>query len=127
MVPSAFVVLDALPLTPNGKVDRAALPDPEPPRSAASTPPRTPAEKALAAVWKDVLGIEEAGLEDNFFELGGHSLLATQLVSRVSTEPWRRSSPADRLRAPHPRGSRGGDCLWTEEAPPSPPGSSPRG
>ncbi|HSG39011.1 MAG TPA: AMP-binding protein, partial [Thermoanaerobaculia bacterium] len=85
MVPSAFVVLDALPLTPNGKVDRAALPDPEPPRSAASTPPRTPDEKALAAVWEDVLGIEEVGLEDNFFELGGHSLLATQLVSRVST------------------------------------------
>jgi amino acid adenylation domain-containing protein len=83
MVPSAFVVLDVLPLTPNGKVDRAALPEPEPPRSAASTPPRTPAEQALAALWKDVLGIEEVGLEDNFFALGGHSLLATQLVSRV--------------------------------------------
>jgi len=37
----------------------------------------------MAALWKEVLGIEQIHLEDNFFELGGHSLLATQLVSRV--------------------------------------------
>ncbi len=84
MVPAAIVVLDALPLNPNGKVDRAALPEPEPARSAAgSAPPRTPVEQALASLWREVLGLEEVGREDGFFELGGHSLLATQLVSRV--------------------------------------------
>jgi acyl carrier protein len=66
-------------------VDRAALPAPEP-RSAgveAGGPPRTPAEEALAALWRELLGIDRLGREDNFFEVGGHSLLATQLVSRA--------------------------------------------
>ena len=85
MVPSAFVILEALPLMPNGKVDRRALPDPQ---QAAQgdrerVPPRTPTEKALAALWSELLGVEQVGAEDNFFDLGGHSLLATQLVSRV--------------------------------------------
>ncbi len=83
MVPSAFVLLDSLPLTAHGKVDRAALPAPEPPSAAGATPPRTPIEIALAGIWKDLLGVEEAKVEDNFFDLGGHSLLATQLVSRL--------------------------------------------
>ncbi|HEX3126988.1 MAG TPA: amino acid adenylation domain-containing protein, partial [Thermoanaerobaculia bacterium] len=86
MVPSSFVLLDSLPVTSNGKVDRAALPEPEPPRSAEEgTPPATANEKTMAGLWQEILGVEEVHLEDNFFELGGHSLLATQLVSRIRT------------------------------------------
>ncbi|HSG39798.1 MAG TPA: amino acid adenylation domain-containing protein, partial [Thermoanaerobaculia bacterium] len=86
MVPSAFVLLESLPLTAHGKVDRAVLPAPEPPRSGGSAPPRTALEKTLAGIWREVLGVEDAGLGDNFFDLGGHSLLATQLVARVRAE-----------------------------------------
>ncbi len=82
MVPAAFVLLDSLPLTVHGKVDREALPAPEP-RRASGSPPRTPAEILLAGIWRELLGIEQVGVEDNFFELGGHSLLATQLVSQI--------------------------------------------
>ena len=39
--------------------------------------------EVLAAVWSQVLGIEQVGRQDNFFELGGHSLLATQVISRL--------------------------------------------
>jgi amino acid adenylation domain-containing protein len=84
MVPSVFVTLDSLPLTPNGKVDRRALP--APPRAQTGgeyVAPRTDAERALAAVWQEVLGGSRAGVEDNFFEVGGHSLLATQLLWRI--------------------------------------------
>ncbi|HEV2395159.1 MAG TPA: amino acid adenylation domain-containing protein [Verrucomicrobiae bacterium] len=85
MVPSAFVFLDALPLTPNGKVDRKALPPPgEEQRVGGFIAPRTPIEEQLAAIWREVLHINQVGLQDNFFDLGGHSLLATQVISRIN-------------------------------------------
>jgi len=37
----------------------------------------------LAAMWKELLGIDSAGVRDNFFQLGGHSLLVTQLIFRL--------------------------------------------
>jgi acyl transferase domain-containing protein len=40
-------------------------------------------EQKIAAVWEQVLGIEQIGLYDNFFDLGGHSLMGTQLISRL--------------------------------------------
>ncbi|MBW4669172.1 MAG: amino acid adenylation domain-containing protein [Cyanomargarita calcarea GSE-NOS-MK-12-04C] len=86
MVPAAFVFMDAMPLNPNGKVDRRALPAPDSSsfsRSTSFIAPSTPKEEILAAIWEQVLGLEQIGVEDNFFELGGHSLLATQVVSRV--------------------------------------------
>jgi acyl carrier protein len=45
--------------------------------------PRTDLERMLAAIWQELLGIEEVGMEDNFLQLGGHSLLALQVISRV--------------------------------------------
>jgi acyl carrier protein len=86
MLPSAFVLLDALPLTPNGKVDRHALPQPEQPRPELDNTfvaPHTSVEQALAALWAEVLGLEQIGIHDNFFTLGGHSLLATRVIARV--------------------------------------------
>jgi amino acid adenylation domain-containing protein len=86
MVPAAFVFMDAMPLNPNGKVDRRALPIPDSSsfiRSTSFIAPSTPKEEILAAIWEQVLGVKQIGVEDNFFELGGHSLLATQVISRV--------------------------------------------
>ncbi|HEX2187287.1 MAG TPA: phosphopantetheine-binding protein, partial [Longimicrobiaceae bacterium] len=82
VAPSAVVVLDALPLGPGGKTDRAALPAPAV-VGAEHRLPRTPAEVRVAAVWREVLGVERVGVDDHFFDLGGHSLLATQVVSRL--------------------------------------------
>ncbi|HEY0022716.1 MAG TPA: non-ribosomal peptide synthase/polyketide synthase [Longimicrobium sp.] len=85
MVPGAFVPLDALPLTPNGKLDRKALPAPE----GSSYParvyeaPRTEAERTVAAVWAEVLGVKDVGAHDRFFDLGGHSLLLVRVQARL--------------------------------------------
>jgi len=87
MVPAAFVRLDAIPLTTNGKVDRKALPAPDgerPELDVAFVAPASPLEESLAAIWKEVLGVERVGIEDNFFELGGDSILAIQVVSKAN-------------------------------------------
>ncbi|WP_139186156.1 amino acid adenylation domain-containing protein, partial [Ralstonia sp. 25mfcol4.1] len=83
MVPAAFVVLDALPLTPNGKLDRRALPAPEADRAEQYVAPRSAAQRWLAGLWQDVLGVDRVGLDDNFFTLGGDSLLSLKVISRV--------------------------------------------
>lgn len=86
MVPSAFLVMEALPLTTTGKLDRRALPPVEQIRSDLDDSfiaPRTPTEEMLASIWREILGIQNIGVQENFFDLGGHSLLATQVTSRI--------------------------------------------
>jgi hypothetical protein len=45
--------------------------------------PQSDAERRVAAIWQELLGVERVGLHDDFFELGGHSLLATRVLARV--------------------------------------------
>ncbi|NHZ33325.1 non-ribosomal peptide synthetase [Massilia rubra] len=83
MVPAAFVVLPAFPLTPNGKLDRRALPEPDACSAAPYAAPRGHIEESVAALWRELLGVDRVGRDDHFFELGGHSLMAVQLASRL--------------------------------------------
>jgi amino acid adenylation domain-containing protein len=86
MVPAAYVCLESLPLTPNGKLDRRALPAPHGNAYAVRgyVPPEGDLETALAAIWKEVLKLEQVGRYDDFFALGGHSLLALRVLFRVN-------------------------------------------
>jgi acyl carrier protein len=45
--------------------------------------PETAMEQRIAAVWQQVLGFQQIGVEDNFFDLGGDSLVAIQVASRL--------------------------------------------
>ncbi len=45
--------------------------------------PRTEMERALAALWRELLGVENPGLGDNFFDLGGESLIAVRMSVRL--------------------------------------------
>ncbi|GAA1290339.1 hypothetical protein GCM10009579_63510 [Streptomyces javensis] len=85
MLPAAVVAVDRLPLTRNGKLDRAALPALESAvaaRSAGRGPaPRTPAEKLLAGLVGELLGVQDVPLDQDFFRLGGDSIQAIQLAA----------------------------------------------
>ncbi|UZE10142.1 non-ribosomal peptide synthase/polyketide synthase [Pseudomonas sp. B21-053] len=94
MVPTYLMPLAKLPVTANGKLDRKALPEPEAAVQQAFVEPQDQLQKALAAIWQDVLGVERIGLEDNFFELGGDSIISIQVVSRAR-QAGIRLSPRD--------------------------------
>ncbi|WP_226383175.1 hybrid non-ribosomal peptide synthetase/type I polyketide synthase [Burkholderia savannae] len=52
-------------------------------RKTAAAPPSSDVERTLVGLWRDLLGVDDVGIDDDFFDLGGHSLLATQLISQV--------------------------------------------
>nr|WCB70647.1 NRPS modules 10-13 [Corallococcus coralloides] len=87
MVPWAYEVVEALPLNANGKVDRRRLKQVRGRRlkaeGAAYEEARTPEERVLADIWRQVLGVPRVGVRENFFELGGDSILSIQVVARA--------------------------------------------
>jgi amino acid adenylation domain-containing protein len=94
MMPAALVELEKIPLTPNGKVDKRALPQPAPGKTAGNTPPRNQLEKELLILWAGVLNRdpETIGIHNNFFQVGGHSLKATILTARIQKQ-FKREMP----------------------------------
>jgi len=102
MIPQRFMMLDELPLLPNGKIDLAALPRP---RSApeASTRPRqgtTASEATLTAIWQELLGTDQFGLDDSFFDVGGHSLLLARLATLINERLGARVTIVELFRFP---------------------------
>jgi amino acid adenylation domain-containing protein len=99
MVPSLFALLPALPRNASGKLDRRALPVPQFEATSAGgyEAPATPAEEAVAYVWRDVLGVPRVGRQDDFFALGGRSLLLPRVRHRLEQELGVRLSLASLL------------------------------
>ncbi|MCG6118297.1 MAG: LLM class flavin-dependent oxidoreductase [Aquimonas sp.] len=92
MRPSRLITLAELPRTPNGKLDRKALPAPARPAAStdstdaahtSSAQPQSEAERVVAELWAQALGVPEVGTRDNFFDIGGHSLLVVQLLREL--------------------------------------------
>ncbi|SDK64774.1 amino acid adenylation domain-containing protein [Nonomuraea maritima] len=88
MVPRTWTLLEELPLNRSGKLDRNALPDPDAPPSAGRTPVEGAAERAVAAAWQGVLGLERVWAEDNFFAVGGDSIRSLKVVARLREAGW---------------------------------------
>ncbi len=89
MIPAHFVRLAEMPTNASGKIDRKALPAPQVAAGAKNSgyePPAGDYEIRLAALWKEVLGLESPGALDNFFKSGGHSLKAVILQAKIERE-----------------------------------------
>ncbi|MCH7345980.1 amino acid adenylation domain-containing protein, partial [Pelomonas sp. CA6] len=84
MLPAHVQLIERLPLTVQGKLDVAALPAPQAQHAPGGyVAPRTPTERALAAIWAEVLQLDRIGVHDNFFALGGDSMRTIAIVSRA--------------------------------------------
>jgi amino acid adenylation domain-containing protein len=84
LVPAEVIALAALPVTANGKVDREALPDPDFGGRVSGREPRTEVERALCALFAEVLGLDRVGVDDSFFEIGGDSIHSVKLAARAT-------------------------------------------
>jgi amino acid adenylation domain-containing protein len=85
LVPARIHVLAAMPMTSAGKVDRGRLVGTDD-ADATGGPPRGVTEKAVAAAWSRLLGVDRVGREDDFFALGGDSILALDLFAHLADE-----------------------------------------
>ncbi len=88
MVPSHFMRVDELPRTSNGKIARKALPKPDFTdftlhREARQ--PVDPAQRQLTDICRDVLRVNQLGVEDDLFELGADSIRIFQIASRAAS------------------------------------------
>jgi amino acid adenylation domain-containing protein len=90
MMPASFTIIDALPLTPHGKLDRSALPEPVEQREDVRTESEasTDAEKAIAAIWSELLGVERVGMDENIFDIGANSILVIEAQQRLERGGW---------------------------------------
>lgn len=88
MVPTVFMQVPAMPILPNGKIDRQSLPAPDSHIWTADgrRAPEGETEQRILAIWQELLGQSNFGVDDDFFDLGGHSMLAARMVRRIETE-----------------------------------------
>lgn len=101
MLPSTLTWMERFPMLPNGKLDRRAFPVPQATSvSSPFQPPSTEVEVKLAEIWKEVLELENVGVQDNFYDLGGTSLQAFMIFARIAERLQTSLPPATMLQAP---------------------------
>jgi acyl carrier protein len=72
----------------DGRIDRKAISSGSDEAEAQSDEvgaPRTPTERRIAAIWREVLGVDAVQIHDNFFDIGGHSLLSVRVIAKIES------------------------------------------
>ncbi|MHC1695197.1 MAG: amino acid adenylation domain-containing protein [Eubacteriales bacterium] len=86
MVPGYYTFMDNMPLNNSGKIDRLRLPKPETNNLLLNGElPITETEQKIAAIWSELLNINQVGRNESFFDLGGDSLAIVQCVSLIKS------------------------------------------
>ena len=101
-VPRHVAVVTDIPLGPTGKLQRIGLADqlgvtgavtPGRNEDRAGVAPRTQLERELAAIWREVLEVDDLGITDDYFAAGGDSLQAAMIVTRIEARLGRADLP----------------------------------
>ncbi|WP_344786239.1 amino acid adenylation domain-containing protein, partial [Gordonia caeni] len=84
MVPTVWMLVDDIALNTAGKIDRKALPEPEfGVLEVEWSAPDGEAEEKVAAIFAEILDVENVSATQSFFDVGGNSLSAMRVVARV--------------------------------------------
>jgi len=85
MFPSVYYRIPAIPRTGNDKADKKALLQctDRLPSGRIGGKAQSETEKAVIAVWRDVLKLADIEPDDHFFDIGGNSLLLMTLQSKL--------------------------------------------
>jgi len=90
MIPATVTEVDAIPTFVNGKIDVEQLLGRIDRNSATAlqpvVAPATPSEARVAAMFREILGVDEVSVTASFFVLGGHSLLVFRLIELCTNE-----------------------------------------
>lgn len=109
LIPQHFLFLESLPLNANGKIDRRALSEMANQKFSnqqakpISTSPKNDFERKLAEICREVLEIDEVGVETNFGEMGADSIHLIQILSRLQGTIKREATITDLFRYPNIR------------------------
>ena len=83
-IPSTFRKMESFPKNRNGKVDRRALEKITPHTSKrVRQEPTDSLEAHILDLCKEILGIDDIGIDDDFFEVGGDSFTAIRLARKI--------------------------------------------
>ncbi len=83
LLPQHLIEIDEIPLDSSGQPKRKLLTDPFAPVDTFEAP-ETPTQKAIVAIWQEVLDVDRIGVDENFFDLGGHSLLSIRAITKTN-------------------------------------------
>ncbi|WP_342563154.1 non-ribosomal peptide synthetase [Paenibacillus sp. FSL R7-0345] len=91
MIPSFCRQIELMPVSANGKMDRSKLTNIFNDSKAVKciSPPESAMEQKIAAVWSNVLKIENIDIHADFFQTGGNSLKAVLLEVELEKEGLR--------------------------------------
>jgi len=87
MLPRSYMQVDKFPMTPSGKVDYKNLPKPKlvrPHLENEYVSATNETEEIILSIWKELLRLDEIGVEDSFFDLGGNSLSAIKMLMEIN-------------------------------------------
>ena len=95
MIPDVWIRRDSFPYSPNGKLDRnkleveateVTLEKTSVSDSVTQKRQLTQYERVVEDVWRNVLGLDNIGLNDNFFEVGGTSLTLVSVLTGLGQD-----------------------------------------
>lgn len=85
MIPRYFHQIKEFPITSTGKVDREKLLNIklEIKRDNQNNQPQNQLQHQLVSIWKEVLEINDVGINDNFFDIGGDSIKGMRVINKI--------------------------------------------